>query len=151
MGDDLSNEEDLEGEDGVAIIAETEHEQISGDESDDVEEDDDDEDRGGCPTSTSESECEEEQEISSEYEENNLDVLRNSRNSSGSGSARSRSDNTTHSYSSLLLEEEDDIVPSHLPIHKDLSPHELDLSNGMQIIYYSQQKLIFCHSYSYPN
>ncbi|KAL5282612.1 ERICH2 family protein [Megaselia abdita] len=132
MGDDLSNEEEI----GVCIIDEAEDEHSSSDGIDGVvEEEECDDDGDGCSTSTSESECEDEQEISSEFEGNNLDVLRNSRNSSASGSARSRSDNTTHSYSSLLLEEEDDIVSTNLPLHKDISSPNLDLNNGMISIF----------------
>ncbi|XP_055847754.1 uncharacterized protein LOC129913219 [Episyrphus balteatus] len=69
---------------------------------------------------------------SDDLEDNNLCVL-NSRNSSSTGGSRSRSDNTTHSYSSLLLEEEDDIVPNTLHLSKELSNHDLDISNGNKV------------------
>lgn len=69
---------------------------------------------------------------SDDLEDNNLCVL-NSRNSSSTGGSRSRSDNTTHSYSSLLLEEEDDIVPNTLQLSKELSAHDMDISNGNKV------------------
>ncbi|XP_055907426.1 serine-aspartate repeat-containing protein C [Eupeodes corollae] len=69
---------------------------------------------------------------SDDLEDNNLCVL-NSRNSSSTGGSRSRSDNTTHSYSSLLLEEEDDIVPNTLHLSKELSAHDMDISNGNKV------------------
>jgi len=56
-----------------------------------------------------------------------------SRNSSSGGGGRS--DNTTHSYSSLLLEEEDDIVPVSLNFGlKDNPSADLDVSNGKLIM-----------------
>ncbi|KAH8247584.1 hypothetical protein KR038_006670, partial [Drosophila bunnanda] len=55
-----------------------------------------------------------------------------SRNSSSGGGGRS--DNTTHSYSSLLLEEEDDIVPVSLHFGlKDNAAADLDVSNGNKV------------------
>ncbi|KAH8249964.1 hypothetical protein KR026_002665, partial [Drosophila bipectinata] len=55
-----------------------------------------------------------------------------SRNSSSGGSGRS--DNTTHSYSSLLLEEEDDIVPVSLNFGlKENQAADLDVSNGNKV------------------
>ncbi|BFF92833.1 uncharacterized protein DMAD_10806 [Drosophila madeirensis] len=55
-----------------------------------------------------------------------------SRNSSSGGGGRS--DNTTHSYSSLLLEEEDDIVPVNLSFGlKDTTVTDLDVSNGNKV------------------
>ncbi|ALC45438.1 CG14853 [Drosophila busckii] len=55
-----------------------------------------------------------------------------SRNSSsGSGG---RSDNTTHSYSSLLLEDDNDIVPLNLQFgNKDCHAADLDVSNGNKL------------------
>lgn len=56
-----------------------------------------------------------------------------SRNSSSGGGGRS--DNTTHSYSSLLLEEEDDIVPVSLNFGlKENTAADLDVSNGICVI-----------------
>ncbi|XP_041674796.1 surface protein [Drosophila eugracilis] len=55
-----------------------------------------------------------------------------SRNSSSGGGGPS--DNTTHSYSSLLLEEEDDIVPVSLNFGLKESPAaDLDVSNGNKV------------------
>ncbi|XP_017046886.1 serine-aspartate repeat-containing protein F [Drosophila ficusphila] len=55
-----------------------------------------------------------------------------SRNSSSGGGGRS--DNTTHSYSSLLLEEEDDIVPVSLNFGLKENPAaDLDVSNGNKV------------------
>ncbi|XP_055384940.1 glutamate-rich protein 2 [Condylostylus longicornis] len=98
---------------------------------DEVEEESVDDSNSNNSSSSDQSLNESEVATSEESDENLLDPPGSNNSSSGSGSGCygiSRSDNTTHSYSSLLLEEEDD-VPQNINL-RDIHRTDLDISNG---------------------